>query len=38
MNDRFQCDQLKGRPMSLKVAQNDFIRKIKDFEIFTKSA
>ena len=35
--DPMQCDQ-KNRQMSIKVAQNDFTRKINDFDTFTKIA
>ena len=34
---RNQCDQ-KNRQMSIKVAQNDFTKKMKDFDTFTKIA
>ena len=31
-----QCDQKKSRQISIKVAQNGFIRKMKDFDNLTK--
>ena len=34
---RGQCDQ-KNRQMSIKVAKNDFTRKMIDFDNFTKIA
>ena len=33
-----QCDQIKIGQMFIKVAKNDFTRKIKTFDTFTKIA
>ena len=33
-----QCDQIKIAKCLLKLSKNDFTRKIKDFDIFTKIA